>query len=1519
MNIESPITGKSGCKSNHHHEQPMKNEQQSNKRNLVGRIGKTSCALFIDGRILGQNLKFLLDTGSIITIISHETYMKIDEQIRPNLTPSKMKLMGADDSSLEVYGQFDCDLGILRQSETMFTVTVVDISGDGLLGMDFIQYYGCEIYPSSMSMMCQNEQIRMSDSETVGINNIKSTKCYRVMTSSNALIPPHSKSILSVRQKQRSGYLGKWAIVEPTLSYQDDELYRDGCIIGKALVDTENEVIPLPIINVSDEPVMIPAGRTIGMLYTVNTIDSMMNERRSNVNDGTKQDRNDANQPTVEVRSEVISDVLLESKDDSILRSMNDRGFQSKDCGFRSLTNDRGFQSRDCGFRSENDRGSGYPVFRSPTGDRGVRSPTGDRGFVGGRRPGKINEVDRKFERSVHMLDCGSQIERDQMSNRDVKINDDVHDVRKPVTNQKSEESKEIQGIETCEEIEAMIERGTKYLDEKQVDQVKNLVYSYHSLFSKNNTDIGKAVGIKHSIETGDSPPLRQPMRRMPIHQLGEIDKQVEQMLNMGVIEPSMSPWNSGIVLVAKRDSSFRFCIDFRLVNAVTKPGHTSYVQRIDTQLDSLQGSKWFTTLDVTSAYWNIEMNEDSKEKTAFSTRKGHWQFRRLPFGLVGSGYTYTRFMQHIMAGLEFSACLIYLDDVICVGKNFEEALENLGKIFDRLIQAGVKLKPKKCFLFQKETDFLGYRVSENGIGTSPDKIETVKSWPQPRNVSDVRSFLGLVTYYKNFIPMFGDKAKPLHDLTRKDRVFEWTTEAEISFNELKQCLISAPILAYPNITGRFVLDTDCSGFAMGGIISQIQNTYERVIAYGSKTLNQAEKNYCVTRRELLAVVTFVKKFRHYLYGKRFTVRTDHMSLKWLMNFKEPEGQVARWIEYLSTFDFEIIHRPGKDHGAADALSRRPCKFCDRYDLKEAHCDRINPEGLINNVSVKHEEKLSCCEMGVQTDHSGPLEDAVTPRIKWIPKKWYHQSKKPVRRRRPTDYKRVNAVTIGDDEWSDSNVAKIQREDAQLRWIIQLKENHQTRPTWESIALQSESNKHYWSMWDQIELRNNVLCQRYESEDGRSVQVKTVLPQVLHKEMFNQLHAVNTAAHLGSLKTYEKIKRRFYYKNLKQIVYELCEKCDRCASRKSPPHKSRGSLQTYLVGNPLERVSADILGPLPLTARRNKYILIVGDHFTKWTEAYALPNQEAETVANKIVSEFVCRYGTFRQFHTDKGTNFESNVMKEVCDMLQIQKTSTTPYHPQSDGMIERYNHTLENSLSTMVKKNQKDWDLKLPYAMMAYRTAIHCTTKYSPYYLCFGREANLPIDIMYGSPNEDQIEVSEFTSKLKKNLEAAFENARENIRSEHVRQKRVYDQRSHGKPYKPGDFVWLYQPRRKKGITTKLSCNWIGPFMITKKLSDTVYRIQRSRNTKPKVIHYDRLKLYRGTNAVPWTVGERTPEIVTDVDANHVFSDVENDINVHVEQNNDSKTENHVEEIETDRNAKEKRKRKPPIRLIES
>lgn len=468
-------------------------------------------------------------------------------------------------------------------------------------------------------------------------------------------------------------------------------------------------------------------------------------------------------------------------------------------------------------------------------------------------------------------------------------------------------------------------------IDEEHHLTVAKLLNEYSDVFSKGDHDIGSTNKIQHSIHTTCAAPIRQRPRRPPMGQRDEVDKQIQDMLDRGIITRSTSPWSSPIVLVDKKDGTKRFCVDYRLLNKHTIKDSFP-LPSIAESLDALDGAKYFCTLDLASGYWQVPLDNDAKLKSAFVVPGGLYQFEVMPFGLCNAPSTFERLMENILTGLQWKILLIYLDDVIVFGSTVQEVLDRLTIVLDRLREANLKLKPKKCHLFQTEVLYLGHVVTAEGVKTDPSKVEAVKTWPTPTNPTDVRSFLGLASYYRRFIYQFSEVVKPLTNLTKKDQPFIWSSDCEKAFSTMKELLTTTPILAYPRRDAEFTLDTDASNFAIGAVLSQVQDGKERVIAYASKTLNQAEQNYCVTRRELLAVVVFLKHFRHYLYGQRVTVRTDHGALRWLFNFKNPEGQLARWLEVITQYQLTLEHRAGRVHSNADGMSRRPCKQCQRLE-----------------------------------------------------------------------------------------------------------------------------------------------------------------------------------------------------------------------------------------------------------------------------------------------------------------------------------------------------------------------------------------------------------------------------------------------------------------------------------------------------------------------------------------------------------------------------------------------------------
>lgn len=968
--------------------------------------------------------------------------------------------------------------------------------------------------------------------------------------------------------------------------------------------------------------------------------------------------------------------------------------------------------------------------------------------------------------------------------------------------------------------LKAIYTESVKCIPEENHMQVQKLLTTYADVFSKSDDDIGRTNLVKHDIDTGDARPVKQRSRRMPLVHQEEIDKQVKDLLNRGLISPSNSPWSSQVTLALKKNGQYRLCVDLRRVNALTKKD--SYpLPRIDQSIDALEGASWFCTLDLASGYWQVEMSEGAREKTAFAVKGGLYTWNVMPFGLCNAPSTFERLMERVLTGLHWETLLVYLDDVIVWGRNVPEMVARLETVLQRLRAAGLKLKPSKCHLFQKEVMYLGHVVSEKGVHTDPEKVQTVKNWPIPTCVRDVRSFLGLVGYYRKFIEGFSKIAKPLFRLTEKSVKFEWEENCEAAFQKLKNCLISAPILAYPRVEGQYILDCDASAFAIGGVLSQEQGDNVRVIAYGSKTLSKPERNYCVTRRELLAVVYFLKQYRHYVYGRKVLVRSDHGALRWLINFRNPEGQLARWLEVLSSYDMEIVYRPGIKHNNADALSRRPCNQCGREDEQT---DQI-------------------------TDMPSDDRKAVASRITCAPsdEPWLSSN---MRVRPITVTPVISLQGIRDAQLADPGMSK----------LLTALENNAPKPKWEEISPCVPDLKIYCHQWDLLCVREGVLCRKWVAVNGSEVKYKILLPQRLRKTVLEHCHGSKAAGHLGQKKTLNKLQDKYYWVRMMEDVRSWLRQCAGCAKRKNPPKKRRAQLRQYQVGGPLERVAIDILGPLPETHNGNKYILVIGDYFSKWMEAIPLPNQTAETVATAFVGEFVCRFGMPMELHSDRGSNFLSRVFKESLKLLGIDQTSTCAYNPKSDGMVERYNRTLLCLVSLFIEPNrsQRDWDDQLPFVGYAYRSAVQESTGETPNMLMLGREVGTPLDLMVENVQEDK-ETTDYALALRERMRLAHERARKVLNTSARRQKRNYDRRSHGSEIQEGTFVWLHNNQRKVGLSTKLRLPWEGPELVVNKLSDVHCKIQKSPKSKCKIVHMDRLKPYEGPPLKVWSYNGNT------------------------------------------------------------
>ena len=914
------------------------------------------------------------------------------------------------------------------------------------------------------------------------------------------------------------------------------------------------------------------------------------------------------------------------------------------------------------------------------------------------------------------------------------------------------------------------IDLSNSNLDGKQQAQLNKLLQDNHDIFALHDDELGQTSLVQHHIDTGNSRPIyRQPYRVSPAVRTS-IDNHVQKMLDQGIIQPSVSPWAAPVVLVRKKDGTERFCVDYRQLNKVTqRDSHP--IPHVQDTLDCLHGTSYFSCLDLRSGYWQVEVDDESKPKTAFATHSGLYEFRRMPFGLANAPSTFQRLMHAVLRGLQYHICLVYLDDIIIYSRSFDEHLENLNDVFSRLRSANVKLKPSKCSFARSSVEYLGHVVSRDGIQPDPSKIAAVENFPVPQCVRDVRSFLGLANYYRRFIKHFASIASPLNKLTHKNARFYWDESCDQAFHTLKSCLTSAPILAYPDFSLPFELNTDASSTGIGFALCQTQDGKNRAIAYGGRDLNPAERNYSTTEREALAIVEGIKKFRNYLHGRKFVINTDHNALRWLMSIKDPSGRLARWALLVQQHDFSIEYKSGKQNLDADALSRRPYGpqlHTNAYDLPGVPIDRIRD-------LQRQDHELSDLITFLETDAL------------------------------PPGYNRARSFVLSGDKFY------------------------------------LDENGLLFSLWTPSKRTNRDVCSQL------------VIPDALKHEVLVWAHDDVTAGHLGTQKTYGKIRTRYYWRNMFRDIDRWCKSCVDCAMKKAPRNRHKAPLLPIPVENAFDRLAVDCLGPFPVSNAGNRYVVVFTEYLTRWPEAFAVPSTDAPTIARLLVNHIVLTHGAPRTLLSDRGANFLSSLVRSVCELLNTKKVNTTAYHPQTDGLVERFNHTLCQSISMYVSRDQKDWDSHLPAILFGFRVSPHETTGDSPFYLLYGREPRLPVDVSLLPPSNVTNSIKEHRARIVQTIEEAHAIARANIQRTQQAMKARYDRSAREPQFAVGDKVWVYTPKTKKGLSRKLMHHWHGPFRITEKCSPVHFRLRTCDNRLVSItVHANRMKPYYDPDSRP-------------------------------------------------------------------
>lgn len=957
---------------------------------------------------------------------------------------------------------------------------------------------------------------------------------------------------------------------------------------------------------------------------------------------------------------------------------------------------------------------------------------------------------------------------------------------------------------------------GMSHLNNKQLASLLEVLSKFRDTFALNPDKPGHVSPsvASHDIHTGDAKPINMGPRRVSPAQRKVITDHIKSMLEAGIIEESRSPWAFPVLLVPKPTidgvEKWRFCIDYRKLNEVTKK-EIYALPRIEECINGLSGKMWFTTLDMASGYFQVPMEEKSKEKTAFITYDGQYQFTKMSFGLVNAPSTYQRMMQSVLAGLQWKCLQVYLDDIIIASETFEEHLIDITATLNRLENAGLKMKASKCEFCCSEVKYLGHLISREGIRANPEKIEKVKNWVLPSTSKELEAFIGLAGYYRKLIKAFASREAPLRDAV-KAKPFIMDENAVLAFQDLKDALSQNPVLTLPDFSGesKFELHTDASDRGISAILCQLDKKgREQVVQYASRMLTETELKWHTQEKEALAIVWGCQKFRSYLLGAPFDIKTDHKSLQWL--WRSEKGKLARWALSMSEFQYTIIHRAGTKNVNADVLSRWPGgKPPEEF---EAFPDCAGGVYSLLNVMVEEDSYIRMNENKVKINN----EDYIVGLIEMNP-----QSE--TRETRGNDLKQ--------------QIMNAQKScDSFLTVIAHLTDNNpeaalETIPSFNTKKFNGYTLIIHEGLLCRIKQDQRKKSLRTKGEAGKEdsvVPINILIPEdskVLQNKIFTLSHDHPTAAHLGFTKTYAKVELQYFWPTMKTDCHHFCKSCSSCQTLKNAtPNTMNRPLKPSLPNHPLERIGIDLIGPLPISMDGNCYALTMVDYFTKMAVAIPLKSKLGVQVADAIFKSWYMVFGIPEQLSSDQGNEFTNDVLARINDRFGVGHKVTSPYYPQSNGLAERFNRTLKTAISAYCEEKPGSWDKYLESITFAYNTSLNAVTSFSPYYLMFGRIPRLPSDVLFSRNfNEIQHDVDQYQIQMTSHLRTAYDIVRKKLYDSAMQSKLRWDANIKGHTsFEKGDEVLVFQPKinSEKGEAEHAHIwkrKWQGPFIIESK-----------------------------------------------------------------------------------------------------
>jgi hypothetical protein len=896
---------------------------------------------------------------------------------------------------------------------------------------------------------------------------------------------------------------------------------------------------------------------------------------------------------------------------------------------------------------------------------------------------------------------------------------------------------------------------------------------------------------LRIELEEGKQPP-HYPMYNLSVSELETLRKYIDEYLSRGWIRRSRSPAGAPMLFAKKKDGTLRLCVDYRGLNKITIKNRGS-LPLITESLDRLKQAKIFTKLDLKEAYHRVRIAEGDEWKTAFRTRYGHFEYTVMPFGLTNAPAQFQGLIAHTLAGLVDITCVVYLDDILIFSDNEEDHREHVREILKRLREAKLFINAKKCEWHTRTTEYLGFVVSPEGLTINPERLETIRDWPKPTCVRDIRIFIGFMNYYRRFIANFSRIALPLTVLTKKapnsarqgpamrreESVgMDIGPEAETAFQTLKDAFLKVPILVHFEPGRRTRLETDASGGAIGAICSQFVPDADkkgqwRPIDFFSKKLNSAQYNYDTHDKELLAIVESVKHWRQYLQGQHFEVLTDHHNLQWFMETKTLTSRHVRSYLTLSEYDFVMTYRTGSTN-PADGLSRRP-----DYMLAAQEPKQKNHEAFVKPLA----EILS------RQQGSGAHVSAVTTRS--------HRDEES------STLLRAEIVNFkeSDKGFVDNNASLEDRETIEP----------EDPDSWNEPA-------------------NDLAQSGTESPAPAGGDPKWVGTLEEREKAIADCHDGPLSGHFGASRTLERVRRKNVWTGLNKDVANYVHDCERCQRATHKRHKPFGLLrQLPIPDRPWQHVTMDFITDLPpsrLLGLTYDSILVIVDRFSKM--AHYVPARmdwDGTDLAQAWIREVIRLHGNPETILSDRGPIMKAKHWDTFHHYLNSRRVLTSSFHPQTDGQTERQNQTLEQYLRIFCSLEQDDWALWISLAEYAYNDSKHSATGYTPYQVCFGYNPSDPT--WPGQPlgEGESPEGFQIASKL---LEIR-RNARKKLEVVQEYQKTLANKKRLPLELKVGDKVWVSNRNLKSDRPSKkLDWKYLGPGTVKECVGNppTAYRI---------------------------------------------------------------------------------------------